>query len=576
MRHSRNLSSGCCRDGLALRRWSWPGAPGAIARAVRRQALGLAGVIGLSVMSVAAPLGTAFTYQGMVSDGGELADGFYDFRFRLFDAASGGNAVGMVLELADFEVSHGLVQVALDFGVGVFGGDARWLEIGLRPASSTGVYALLSPRQALLPVPYAQYAMTPAGPAGPEGPAGPTGPQGVAGPQGPQGATGPAGPQGPAGPEGPPGSADAWARVGNAGTDAAVNFLGTTDGQPLELRVNDRRVLRLEPAEFAPNVVGGSRVNGVVEGVSGGTIAGGGSEDFDGLDRPNLVLANFGTVGGGMGNVIQDTGAYATVPGGADNVAAGPFSLAAGVQARADNMGSFVWSDAQGSEFMSEADNEFAVRAGGGLRLHSARGVRLDASDSPLITRGWDPFLSGPKAGLGRWGLFMEQNHLVAGVPEVAGRFFEVARYGTGGARVSLLRVDQAGNVLIPGTLTQGSDRERKAGLEPVDPAEVLDKVASLPISRWYFKEDPNTPHLGPMAQDFHERFQVGADDRHIAPADASGVALAAIQGLHQMVREKSEQLARLEAENEALRARLERLEQALGSGDRRVSAAQP
>jgi hypothetical protein len=124
-----------------------------------------------------------------------------------------------------------------------------------------------------------------------------------------------------------------------------------------------------------------------------------------------------------MGNVVQDTGSYATVPGGADNVATGPFSLAAGVQARADNMGSFVWSDAQGSEFMSEADNEFAVRAEGGLRLHSARGVRLEASDSPLITRGLDPFLSGPKAGLGRWGLFMEQNHLVAGIPDVAGRF---------------------------------------------------------------------------------------------------------------------------------------------------------
>jgi hypothetical protein len=130
--------------------------------------------------------------------------------------------------------------------------------------------------------------------------------------------------------------------------------------------------------------------------------------------------------------------------------------------------------------------------------------------------------------------------------------------------------------VVITGALTQGSDRERKAGVEPVDPVDVLDRVVSLPISRWHFIEDSNTPHLGPMAQDFHERFQVGADDRHIAPADVSGVALAAIQGLHQMVRQKAEQLARLEAENEALRARLERLEQAWIPGDRQVLAAQP
>jgi hypothetical protein len=38
------------------------------------------------------------------------------------------------------------------------------------------------------------------------------------------------------------------------------------------------------------------------------------------------------------------------------------------------------------------------------------------------------------------------------------------------------------------------------------------------------------------MAQDFHEAFGVGRDERHITTVDADGVALAAIQGLNEKV----------------------------------------
>jgi hypothetical protein len=55
-------------------------------------------------------------------------------------------------------VSEGLFTVPLDFGAGVFTGDARWLEIGVRPGLSSGAYTLLSPRQALTATPYALYA----------------------------------------------------------------------------------------------------------------------------------------------------------------------------------------------------------------------------------------------------------------------------------------------------------------------------------------------------------------------------------------------------------------------------------
>jgi len=52
-------------------------------------------------------------------------------------------------------VSGGLFTVKLNFGSGVLTGDARWLEIGVRPGDSGGAYTPLDPRQELTPSPYA-------------------------------------------------------------------------------------------------------------------------------------------------------------------------------------------------------------------------------------------------------------------------------------------------------------------------------------------------------------------------------------------------------------------------------------
>ena len=102
------------------------------------------------------------------------------------------------------------------------------------------------------------------------------------------------------------------------------------------------------------------------------------------------------------------------------------------------------------------------------------------------------------------------------------------------------------------------SDRNLKENLKPVDSREVLEKVAALPISRWNFKEDTTTPHVGPMAQDFHAAFGLGESDRAIGSVDADGVALAAIQGLNQKL---TDELKRRDVENASLKQRLENLE---------------
>jgi hypothetical protein len=105
------------------------------------------------------PVGTAFVYQGRLNDGGEPGEGPYDFLFRLFDASAGGNQVGSDVWVDDWPVSGGLFTAALDFGDSVFTGDARWLQVGVRPGPSEDPHTMLMPRQPINGTPYALYAL---------------------------------------------------------------------------------------------------------------------------------------------------------------------------------------------------------------------------------------------------------------------------------------------------------------------------------------------------------------------------------------------------------------------------------
>ncbi|MCJ7692054.1 MAG: hypothetical protein MUO22_01390 [Sedimentisphaerales bacterium] len=102
-------------------------------------------------------VGTEFTYQGRLIDANAAADGEYDLQFGLYDSNSDGNQVGGDIEVNDVDVIDGYFTVELDFG-GVFDGEARWLEIGVREGDSSGDFTLLSPRQELTATPYAQEA----------------------------------------------------------------------------------------------------------------------------------------------------------------------------------------------------------------------------------------------------------------------------------------------------------------------------------------------------------------------------------------------------------------------------------
>ncbi len=115
-----------------------------------------------SALVMAAPVGTAFTYQGRLTDGGNPANGSYDLTFTLYDDASGNNVVAGPLTNSLVTVTNGQFTVALDFGADVFAGNARWLEIAVETNGAT-TFIALTPRQQLTPTPYAIYAESASG-----------------------------------------------------------------------------------------------------------------------------------------------------------------------------------------------------------------------------------------------------------------------------------------------------------------------------------------------------------------------------------------------------------------------------
>lgn len=224
-----------------------------------------------------------------------------------------------------------------------------------------------------------------------------------------------------------------------------------------------------------------------------------GTKSFVGGGAGNQASGETSAVGGGTGN--QATGLHATIPGGDSNSAA-QRAFAAGTRAKAVNTGAFVWADSTAADFTSTANDQFLIRAGGGV-------------------------------GIGK------NNPTQA--------------------------LDVVGNIVATGTITGSSDRHVKENFTTVNPREVLEKVTAMPVQRWNYIGEPGTPHIGPVAQDFHAAFAVGVDEKHISMVDADGVALAAIQGLHQKMQDELQRRdtenADLKKENASLKHRLESLE---------------
>jgi hypothetical protein len=285
------------------------------------------------------------------------------------------------------------------------------------------------------------------------------------------------------------------ATVGGGSRNAASGRDSTVSGGAYNSAVNTN------------TTVGGGSENAAtgfdatVGGGAGNTASGAHATVAGGLGNQGTQI--YATVGGGYSNAAD--GAYSTVPGGFLNQAAGDHSFAAGHRASVETAhpGVFLFADANDFDFHSEAANEFAVRATGGIRFVTATDDR-----------------GNPTAGVQ--------------LPPGSGSWSSL------------------------------SDRGVKANVSPVDEDQVLGLLADLPISVWnYTGQDPSIRHIGPTSQDFRAAFGLGEDDQHISTVDADGVALAAIQGLYQLVQEQDSLIKAQQGQIAALEARLAALEQA-------------
>ena len=110
-------------------------------RVGRGLAAALCAVVVLAVAGLvaAAPLGTAFTYQGQLRQAGVPVNGTCDLQFSLFDAASGGAQVGATQAASGVTLVDGRFTVQLDFGAcpTCFNGSPRFLEIAVKPTSGS-------------------------------------------------------------------------------------------------------------------------------------------------------------------------------------------------------------------------------------------------------------------------------------------------------------------------------------------------------------------------------------------------------------------------------------------------------
>jgi hypothetical protein len=247
-----------------------------------------------------------------------------------------------------------------------------------------------------------------------------------------------------------------------------------------------------------------------IESGAQGSFIGGGARNEIGPAAYNAVLgggrrnqiqfnAPFSAILGGDGNMVRSNASWSAVLGGVGSIAGAQFTIAGGHNARAEHVGSIVLADGNYSEFASTRANEFSVRATGGVRLMSG-----ERSDSGPVGVHLPP-------GAGAWSTL--------------------------------------------------SDRGSKEDLRAVDSLEVLERLGALPITTWrYTTQDPSVRHMGPTAQDFKTAFGLGESEGYISTVDADGVALAAIQALNTVVREKDAEIRALKARLGAIEARLEQI----------------
>jgi trimeric autotransporter adhesin len=107
------------------------------------------------------------------------------------------------------------------------------------------------------------------------------------------------------------------------------------------------------------------------------------------------------------------------------------------------------------------------------------------------------------------------------------------------------------------------SSRYTKENFSLVSGADVLSQLRGIDVSTWnYITEGRNVRHMGPMAEDFFNAFQLGTGNTSIGVQDLTGVSLAAIKELNQ----RTDELQQKTVEVEQLREQVNQLERRLAT----------
>ncbi len=520
-------------------------------------------------LSTASAQGTAFTYQGVLSQNGVAANGSNDLTFTLYNASSGGSTVGTSNVVNDLVMTNGLFTVTLDFGAGAFDGSARWLQIAARPGASTGAYTNLAPRTSITPTPYAVFA-------GGAAAAGVTGT--ISSTNLPNGLGGFANT-----------ASGLVATIAGGNNNTASGTQSTVGGGVLNVASGFRSTVPGGLGNIASgdySLAAGSNARATNQGAfvwadsqnaffdsttsnsfnvraQGGArfVTSGKGMSLDGpLDvATNAVIGN-STV---LGLNVHDTLNRGTKASFGYNVPGSEFNGMRAVvnpgTAGCGNSGDllfYTWEcNTAGSREVMRINGRGNIIASGGLSAGGNVGIGTTNPATRLhVVSSGDTELSIQSTDNNRrWTL--QASGGPDGNPAFLGGYFQIIDRTAGASR---LLIETNGNVTIPAELTTTavnitSDRNAKEQFKPVNAREVLAKVARLPITEWQYKTQSDARHIGPMAQDFREAFSLGHDEKHITSVDADGVALAAIQGLNEKLEEKTQEVDALKKSVAAL-----------------------
>jgi trimeric autotransporter adhesin len=273
------------------------------------------------------------------------------------------------------------------------------------------------------------------------------------------------------------------------------------------------------------------------------------------------------SIGGGQNNAIMLPNAYQSViGGGANNVITGSYgTIAGGDTNRAGDSDAVV-----GGGDHNHAMAHDATVSGGGSNVASG-GFATVPGGLFNIAQGQGSFAAGQNAQALHDGSFVWSDTLGGASASTANNRFSACAHG------GFYFDSGGGNCTLPGggnAWTCSSDRALKTNFAAVDGKDVLARLANMPVTFWSMKsQDPSIRHIGPVAQDFYAAFNIGEDDTHIGMLDEGGVALAAIQGLNQVVQEQDAEISALKSERAAQQQQIAALDARVTTQDARLAA---